>query len=101
MTTDAPPVFSGKELRKARLAAGYTQREAARVLDVSRTTLFNAETGESTPGADLLARIAHLYGVEIGSLFAHEADDATSSAAHGNDQAPTASSARESAAGAR
>ena len=101
MTTDAPPVFSGKELRKARLAAGYTQREAARVLDVSRTTLFNAETGESTPGADLLARIAHLYGVEIGSLFAHAPDADTDADVRGNDQAPTASSAKRSAAGAR
>ena len=67
------------------------------MLDVSRTTLFNAETGESTPGADLLARLAHMYGVEIGSLFSHSTERDTADETHGFQPAEKTSPATNAA----
>ena len=73
MDTEAPPrSFSGTRLKAARERAGIGQREAARRLSVSRTTLWTAESGDSIPGGDLVGRMADLYEATTDSFFVHE-----------------------------
>lgn len=55
-----------KQLREER---GWTQEELARRLHVVRQTISKWEKGTSVPDADLLARIAELYGVSASSLL--------------------------------
>ncbi len=50
-------------LRAARNRAGLTQAEAARLLGLSRQTLWSYERGRGLPSANVLARICVLYGV--------------------------------------
>lgn len=84
MTTETPPrSFSGPRLRAAREAAGVGQREAARRLQVSRTTLWTAETGESIPGGDLVGRMADLYGVSTDAFYVHETEADIAATTHG------------------
>ena len=48
-------------LEAARVNAGYTQKEAAKLLHISNKTLQNWETGKSYPSADKIAEICELY----------------------------------------
>ena len=100
---DARMHWSPARVRAARDAAELSQRQVAEAARVSVDTVRRAENDAMPhePGANALGRIAAALGVSIDSLYVHELEAATSSAARGNDQAPTASSARESAAGAR
>jgi transcriptional regulator with XRE-family HTH domain len=51
----SPPAFLGDELRRARLAAGYSSQEAlAAKLGFDRTVIAKAETGERPPTQDVL-----------------------------------------------
>jgi transcriptional regulator with XRE-family HTH domain len=51
-----PAAFLGEELRRARLAAGFTSQDAlAAKLGFDRTVVTKAETGERPPTADVLA----------------------------------------------
>jgi transcriptional regulator with XRE-family HTH domain len=51
-----PAAFLGGELRRARLAAGFTSQDAlAAVLGFDRTVITKAETGERPPTDDVLA----------------------------------------------
>ena len=51
-----PAAFLGDELRRARLAAGFTSQDAlAAKLGFDRTVVAKAETGERPPTADVLA----------------------------------------------
>ena len=48
-------------LEAARVNAGYTQKEAAKLLHISNKTLQNWESGKSYPNADKIAEICELY----------------------------------------
>jgi transcriptional regulator with XRE-family HTH domain len=51
----SPPAFLGDELRRARLAAGYSSQEAlATTLGFDRSVIAKAETGERPPTAEVL-----------------------------------------------
>lgn len=50
-------------LKAARVNAGYSQKEAARLLGVSNKTLCNWENGKTFPGQPAIERICTLYGV--------------------------------------
>jgi transcriptional regulator with XRE-family HTH domain len=51
----SPPAFLGDELRRARLAAGYSSQEAlAATLGFDRSVIAKAETGERPPTAEVL-----------------------------------------------
>jgi transcriptional regulator with XRE-family HTH domain len=51
----SPPAFLGAELRRARLAAGFSSQEAlAAKLGFDRTVVAKAETGERPPTQDVL-----------------------------------------------
>lgn len=64
MTTLSPA-----RIRAARLEAGLSLRGAARVLEVSKTTITNSERGETTPGGDLLGRMASAYRVPVDAFY--------------------------------
>lgn len=48
--------------QKARVAAGLTLRQAAKLLEVAPTTLSDIERGESRPSDALAGRMARCYG---------------------------------------
>lgn len=48
--------------RKARVAAGLTLRQAAKILEVTPTDLSKIEQGQSKPSESLAARMASCYG---------------------------------------
>src|SRR5580700_11235978 len=55
-------VWLGEELRRARLAAGYTsQDQFARELGFDRTVIVKAETGARPPSEDIAGRIAVMF----------------------------------------
>ena len=60
----------GKELRKARLAAGLTQEELAFKADVSRNYVSLLELDQKSPTVQVLLRISRALGVKASSLIA-------------------------------
>ncbi len=56
-------------IRTARAAAGYTQAQAAAILNMSQTGVAAWETGRATPPAATLAELAKLYGVSADYLL--------------------------------
>lgn len=55
-------------LKAARVNAGYSQKEAAKELNISNKTLGNWENGVSYPKADKVAAICALYKVDYDNL---------------------------------
>ena len=55
-------------LEAARVNAGYTQKEAAKLLQISNKTLQNWESGKSYPNADKIAEICVLYGIPYDNI---------------------------------
>ena len=66
----------GERLRTARTAAGFTQEQVARFLDVKRETISYVETGARPATTVMLRRLADLYGYRF-SYFVDEAADRT------------------------
>jgi transcriptional regulator with XRE-family HTH domain len=67
-------VLSPEAIRSARDRAGLSLRAAAREIPASKSSIVNWEAGETRPGADLLGRMAAVYGVDVGEFFiAHDA----------------------------
>lgn len=56
------------KLKAARVNAGLSQKEAAKLLKVSNKTLGNWEKGLSFPTVDKSAQICELYGVPFNNL---------------------------------
>lgn len=55
-------------LEAARRNAGLSQKDAAKALNISNTTLGKWERGESFPTADKIPEICGLYGVHYDDL---------------------------------
>lgn len=55
-------------LKSARVNAGYLQKEASKLLNVSNKTLSSWENGSTVPKADMIDNICRLYGVEYDNL---------------------------------
>lgn len=55
-------------LEAARVNAGYTQKDAAKLLNVSNVTLCNWENGITFPDAQQIDRICKLYGMSYDNL---------------------------------
>ena len=53
----------------ARRRAGLLQRQVAEVLGVSLGTVAMGDTGRNKPRADMLPKIAKLYGVTVDELL--------------------------------
>lgn len=56
-------------LKTARERKGYTQAEAAKLLDISEYTLSNYEKGKTYPDVPVLKRIEKLYDVSYNQLI--------------------------------
>lgn len=65
-------------LRKLRSEAGLSQRELAKRMYVSRSTIARWENGSRLPDAVMLSRLAQCLGVDVGDLLsaAAESDEA-------------------------
>ncbi len=60
-----PAAFLGGELRRARVAAGFSSQDAlAAKLGFDRTVVAKAETGERPPSVDVLAAWCHACGLD-------------------------------------
>lgn len=59
----------GRRLATARKAAGYSQTDAAELINVSFSTIGCWERDRSEPGLDNLHRLADLYGVAAADLI--------------------------------
>lgn len=55
-------------LKAARVNAGFTQKEAAKMLGISNKTLWSWENGKSAPKATQTDGICKLYGVSYDNL---------------------------------
>lgn len=55
----------GNELQRARTKRGLTQEEAAKIIDVARTTMTAIEKGERRIKADELVKLADAYGCDV------------------------------------
>ena len=55
----------GKELQQARIRRGLTQEDAARIINVARTTMTAIEKGERRIRADELIKLAQAYNRQI------------------------------------
>ena len=55
-------------LEAARRNAGLSQKDAAKALKISNTTLGKWERGESFPTADKIPKICELYNVHYDNL---------------------------------
>ena len=55
----------GKELQQARVKRGLTQADAARIIDVARTTITAIEKGERRIKAGELIKLAQAYGRQV------------------------------------
>jgi transcriptional regulator with XRE-family HTH domain len=60
----------GKELRKARAAAGLTQEELAFKADVSRNYVSLLELDHKSPTVQMLLRICKALGVKASQVIA-------------------------------
>jgi len=59
----------GSRLKRARERAGLTQREVADALGITPAAVSQYEAGKRAPRAEVLERMARLYGVPLGFLF--------------------------------
>lgn len=62
--------MTDQNYRKAREKAGIRAEKAASELEVSISTLFNWERGDTCPDAEKLCSMARLYGVSTDYLLA-------------------------------
>ena len=63
-------------LRMAREAAGLSQGQAAKLMEMHRPTVSEIEAGRRRLAADELARFAKTYGVSAAWVVGENADDA-------------------------
>ena len=55
-------------MKALRVNAGFTQKKAAKALGVSLSTLCSWEKNYTSPPFEKLARMASLYGCEVGDF---------------------------------
>src|SRR5579862_3513138 len=63
----------GERLRIAREKANLTQEDAARVIDVARTTLTAIEKGQRRARFPEVQKLAQAYGTSVNALLRREA----------------------------
>ena len=56
-------------LKAARVNAGFTQTEAAKLLNISKGTLASYEKYKTIPGIDTAQKIAALYGLAVDGII--------------------------------
>lgn len=66
---------TAERLKNLRKKAGYTQEEAADLLNVDRRTITNIELGNKGCSVDMLMRFSELYGVTVDYLLKGDKED--------------------------
>ena len=66
------PVFFGEKIRRARKAAGLTQRSLAEKLGVANTSVSNWEKDLSRPDPDTLQTLCQILAVEPNYFYGTE-----------------------------
>jgi len=66
------PVFFGEKIRRARKAAGMTQRQLADRLGVSNTSVSNWEKDLSRPDADLIQALCAVLNLQPNDVYGAE-----------------------------
>ena len=56
-------------LRKERANTGFTQREIAKELNISKSTIASYETGRTEPDIETLGTLADFYNVSVDWLL--------------------------------
>ena len=62
----------GKELRKARLAAGMSQERLSAAAKVDRTYISDLERGRKSRTVDMLLRLCRAMGVSAAEIIARD-----------------------------
>jgi transcriptional regulator with XRE-family HTH domain len=62
-------MIDGKRMRELREAHKYSRRELAMLIDVAEIQIVRYETGKNDATGDVLARIAHVFGVSTDYLL--------------------------------
>lgn len=58
-----------------RKSNGYSQKDVGDMLGVSKQAISMYERGERKPEAELLGRLADIYGVDINVIYGRRAED--------------------------
>lgn len=74
----------GRRLKKARLDAGLTQKDAADKLGITYQAISNYERGINRVDTDTLSRLCRIYGIQISNLLSTPAWDDSMLAAYRN-----------------
>jgi transcriptional regulator with XRE-family HTH domain len=61
--------FIAKMLKEARVRAGFTQDEAAKLMNLKKTTMSEMEAGKRSISADELAQFSRIYEVDVRELL--------------------------------
>jgi len=61
--------WSGSRLRALRVDKGWSQDELARAAITSQRNIVRWERNHNTPGANMVAALAHALGVEQGEFY--------------------------------
>lgn len=69
------PHLDYAKLRAARVSAGLSPEAAALTMGCSASAVHAWERGQNTPPANVLLRLARVYGVTVESLTADDPDD--------------------------
>lgn len=56
-------------LKAARINAGYTQKNAAKILEISEDCLYNYEAGRSYPNALTIQNMLSLYKIDFDDII--------------------------------
>jgi transcriptional regulator with XRE-family HTH domain len=59
----------GNRIKHIREAAGMTQEDLARILELKRTSITNIERGNQKPTLDALYRFCERFGLEISKVL--------------------------------
>lgn len=58
-----------KRLKEIRISKGLTQEHISQLIDISRPTYSNYETGFREPSIQIIGKIADSFGVNVDWLF--------------------------------
>jgi transcriptional regulator with XRE-family HTH domain len=72
--TDAKGTVFGARLRLAREQAGLSQGQVAKILDLHRPSISEAEAGRRKVSAEELVEFARIYGVSVSWLAGAETE---------------------------
>ncbi|MBY6916002.1 helix-turn-helix domain-containing protein [Clostridium botulinum] len=59
----------GERIKERRLLLGYNQPELAKIMNVSKQTVSNWESGNRTPDAETLSKLSDLFSVSVDFLL--------------------------------